>query len=921
MSLNNVLGKLNPVSLIELKASLDANENAYKDAQYLEDLREIEFSTISFEESLRKLEESIIELNEFDQLDLETNQNVSDLINFKMRLLYEKKKYLTQLFTDYKNRSEVLKQTLSGKSREIRQKISSLDNIKDEVKFNLTESFENLFNVNFDGIKNPRLMVDTRCKAATLPEEGSEMCTLNKIFLGSESNGTTGAYQTNEYALPYYLVDNNEETFFEYHKEDTGPLVCEIVFDFDREYIANSVLIKKNNKSSGEDIRVEDIVYSSATGIAVSYKKLVDMKKQSNVIESVNNGGELLIKHLPIKASRAKIVLVQEIPKTLFIDNIRKEIYNICIEKVMFKETKYSSKGGFRSNIQITPEGYYNIFAEIKSYPKEQIGFKNLLNLSLDGGGEYSPLDFVSSKTKSLISDGKQKSIEYEYTLERSFLQQEEKIEKESIFKTFSRKKKTSKSVSEDEIPLSEKYLKSSLNVVERITSRSEDLDKAISIATSYGKDVVKANLPFVLSDEKIFKEDLEIYINGIKTENYTLDNNLQSVSFDFSGEDNNNLKRIKALLRPYEPEIIAKPEGYYISIPETFDYDLENISIKSFKNAERYKEIIPAGTKEFYTKYKNLEGYLIKGSETGALARLDSVSSREGLVIFEETTTEKYTINYSYKKEVDVNNFYIWFSEEKPAGLFIDQSSFSGNKVEETLGAGTNSFDLEEKNIVLNSVILNKEDFVDDYKEVRYADGKTEFLNLARMTEEKIPAIETEDGYVSFKLSKKNIINTEDVFLYERGSSNQYNVIFGELPNNPVLNTLYIVNENDCVLFIEENSISENLYVDYWYSSTVDQIKKFSVNSKEGKIFFSDEEHSGKRISYQTGRLKVEYDIVQYLESDSDDRNVSFRTSKMIKNRNTVKAIWGTPVGSIDYSQMEEYYSPIIYEVMIGMN
>ena len=40
-----------------------------------------------------------------------------------------------------------------------------------------------------------------------------------------------------------------------------------------------------------------------------------------------------------------------------------------------------------------------------------------------------------------------------------------------------------------------------------------------------------------------------------------------------------------------------------------------------------------------------------------------------------------------------------------------------------------------------------------------------------------------------------------------------------------------------------------------------------------------------------------------------------------MIKNRNTVKAIWGTPVGSIDYSQMEEYYSPIIYEVMIGMN
>ena len=330
MSLNNVLGKVNPVSLIELKASLNANENAYKDAQYLEDLREIEFSTISFEESLKKLEESIVELNEFDQLDLETNQNVSDLINFKMRLLYEKKKYLTQLFTDYKNRSEVLKQTLSGKSREIRQKISSLDNIKDEVKFNLTESFENLFNVNFDGIKNPRLMIDTRCKAATLPEESNEICTLNKIFLGSESNGTTGAYQTNEYALPYYLVDNNEETFFEYHKEDTGPLVCEIVFDFDREYIANSVLIKKNNKSSGEDIRVEDVVYSSATGVAVSYKKLVDMKRQSNVIESVNDGGELLIKHLPIKASRAKIVLVQEIPKTLFIDNIRKEIYNIC---------------------------------------------------------------------------------------------------------------------------------------------------------------------------------------------------------------------------------------------------------------------------------------------------------------------------------------------------------------------------------------------------------------------------------------------------------------------------------------------------------------------------------------------------------------------------------------------------------------
>ena len=208
------------------------------------------------------------------------------------------------------------------------------------------------------------------------------------------------------------------------------------------------------------------------------------------------------------------------------------------------------------------------------------------------------------------------------------------------------------------------------------------------------------------------------------------------------------------------------------------------------------------------------------------ALVSAESFSLEKGHFVFTNELTEKHTILYIYKKEVNVNNFYIWFSEKKPAGLFIDQKFFSGNKVEETLGAESNSFDLEEKNIILNSVILNKEDFVDDYKEVRYVDGKTEFFNLARMTEEKIPAIETEDGYVSFKLSKKNIIKTEDVFLYEKGSSTVYNVVFGELPNDPVLNTLYIVNENDCVLFIEENSISAFLYVDYWYSSTVDQVK-----------------------------------------------------------------------------------------------
>lgn len=920
MSSNNILGKIKPVSLIELKTSLKREELNYKNASYAEELKEIEFFTINIEESLKKLKEAIVTLNEFDQLDIETNSSLNRAIDTKMNLLYEKKKYLEEIYTQYRNRTEVLKKTLSGKSKEIRQKLSSLDNLKDEIKFNLTESFENLYDINFDGIKTPRMEITTNSKVATLPEEGVEICRPNKIFLGSKSNGVTGSYGDNSYGLPYYLIDSDEETFFEYHREDNGPLVCEITFDFNQEYIINSFEIKKNNKSSGEDIRLESIIYTQADGASLKLEQLVNLDYQNTKIETVNNSGELLIKHLPAKATRATVFLVQETPNVSFIEGNIKNIYSICIEKIAFKQIKYFEKGSFRSNNQVSPEGYYNLFAHIKSHPENSVGFSSKLNLSLDGGGEYTELPFDGSKTKSLISDGTQKNINYEYICERSFIENKEDIEKESLLKTYSIKKKITKTISEDEIPLNDKYLKNSLNVVERIVSRSNNLDKAISIATSFGKDTVKANLPFVLSDEKVFKEDLEIYVNGLKTSNYVLDSNMQSISLDFTGEDNNNLKRIKALLKPYTPEIVIKPEGYYISVPETFDYDLENITIKSYKNAERYKEIIPSGTKEFYTKYKNLDKVLFKDSEQNTVPEIiESSSLEEGHFVFNEELTEKHTIIYIYKKEVKVNDFYIWFGEEKPAGLFIPQNSFSGNTVKETLQGVGNTYQLNEKNVILNSIVLDAEDFPDKYQEVRYIDGKSEFLNLARMSEEKIPAIETEDGLVEFRLSKTNVVKTEDIFLYKSGSTENYDVVFGA-PDVPALNTLYILEDNTCILSIEEGSISEDLYIDYWYSSKSDTTKKFSVNSKAGTIHFSSNIEGGK-LKYQTGRLEIEYDIVNYLDSSSDDRKVTFRTNNMYKNRNVVKAIWGIPVGNIDYSQVEEYYSPIIYEVMIGMN
>lgn len=912
---------------------------------------------LNTEEYESYLKDKNVAFSRLNQLSIEEISYVKEQIDFYHLKMIIEHNLLKEKVNKYNSEVDSKKLLVEGKLKELRSKLSVLKGKSIAQKFIIKEEFLNFFNLNNMRSGGSSLNIATESEVLTLPIAEENSVPVNKIFISNESNCIPGSFKEGKNKYIYSIVDGNEDTVFEAYKEGEGPLVLDITLQFKREAIVNEVTVGQLPTRGSSSIEIEDIYYSDLNNKTYNLKKLIDTDYQNLALFKSSNKLDLKIKHLPVKASQAKVILkVKEFSK---IENL--EVFFIGLKKIIFKSIKYKNKGEINSNTFNIPENYFEISYKEKSIPKNKITFDAIMNVSTDNGGTYSKI----LEDGSLITEGREKQLVYKYSLERNAKALNKinelldddyfvNIEAETTF--------VNKNISPSNYKLPfDNTLRNSLKVIQsKVLSRADSLSKRTVIGKikNTGINTFKIETPL----NRYEKDEVSLYLNKNLVPQVYSETELISEESWFLNKDSRTIKvftnktqpilEVSLLIKPLLPVIEKKPEGYYVKIEENFDYDKNNLNIMCVTGVSNKVEEKIASSKEIVflnNSYIDANSTLIEfytednGWETVSAEDVE-INVLDGILKFSQNLlTYEKRINYNYfkTKVLSSNEYEIWVKDNIVKGLFIYPENISFEEKVDSLGqtnnkryylfdgsysparadsGSTRSFVLSNSNIIKGSFSVSENLFDEDFKEVDYIDGMTEFLNIERMQKDIVPSLEKNSlGQVSFSLQE--IPYTEGVFSTKVKAFDKNGA---ELPDENVIN----INGRVATLLLNDaDNISTGYYLSYYYQIEENQFKSYSVNYLDGIIYTSEPVRYQDKdivVNYKVGRLGVEYYIynnINNFEIDYENSNIKVRTEEFFEINNNIKFLAFSNKDKVSLEGLEEYYSPIIYNLEIGLN
>lgn len=880
-----------------------------------EEYLKLEYDILNFDQRMKEIENNLLDLDRFKENDSHFFNQKIELLRIMFSSFYKKKEDLINSLNTYRSRIQLQKNLINGNIKEINQKLGSIKNLKNAFVFSFTESFNNAYNINYQNLVSGNINVDFYSKTATLPIADRSIAGISNIYIGRESNGRPGNFLSKRNSLPYYLIDGNELTYFEYHSaEEETSLRCDLVFELKKETIINRIELKRKSQDVASDINIKDIKFISAGG-EVSIQRLVDTRMQDFRIPSIENEGRFCVNHLPVKTKKVVIELQQE---NNYVVNKRK-IYSINIESVFFYSQKYLSFGEYNLNYQELGSGFFTGKGVLKCFPKENGHVSEIKLLENDKKSKAYPL--VNGETSSILLDGTEKRISYTFSSRKNmnFNTTNESI---PLLKTKSKEKQVNRSSNTDTILLNEPYEAGKLFVYEPTLRRSKSIKDSVFLGAQSGNGTASFEFPFL--KYKFKEEDISIYVNKekIPSSDYSFDPSDERIIIDLANSGDALLKRIRAKLNFKKPKCFLKQEGIYIYIDEEFDIDQDNIKLTNYVKQNPRTENLQSSILEHYLEGQNITDISITVDGTEFDSQGFNIDSARGYLRIPDGFPEsEISIQYRSKIESKIEEYFVWI-EDSPQGLFVPVENVKTSSHKQFLSTDSTqskSFQLRNNSILLNTV---KIDF-DNFKEKTFINGKTEFENVLTMEREKVPSIETDSGYIDFNLSE-SYISTLPFSAYDERKDISFTVVKNaEVGTLPEVNELYIYGEGLCILNIGEGNISEEIYLSYSYSGREDQEKYFSVDGPRGIIYFSEpiENPNEKEISYSVFDLDIEYSVINRLEFEERPGEVLFSTNELFRNRSKVKATWAYTEDSLTFEDMEEYFSPIFYEMTLGFN
>jgi len=931
MSFNNLINRPNLTLQQDLISSIGSSQSSTIEQR--DALESIALDVAAHKEMLlSKLERR----DRFTQLNTEQEANQKAFFDLKIREIVLLEQRLLEISKDYYNKIEVKKLTLISKTNELRKKLSVISGLNNKAKFVIKEDFINLYNIDSTRNSTTPLSVDTSGEVATLPISNRSKVAINKILISKETNGIPGNYNSGKNKLIYNLIDENPDTCFEIFKRGSGPLRVKLIMDFSREEIINEIVIGRMNINGGNSFNIKSLVYTDIAGRSKNLESLIDKGSQLLKIDSYTPNDSLSIKHLPVKAFRASIVL----ESLEYVVSATEKIFSLGVKNLEFYLNSYQEKGELSSSVFQTPESLYAVSWSRKIFPSIRSSYRESFKVSLDKGGEYSDI------TEGFLPlDGKSKELIYNYKLERDASSIENVVNDVYFIEVDKQSRNINRNISPVSYALQDFNSKTLKVIQPKILSRKEE-GITLGVVSNSGKNIIP--LPYNLNKSNIKRSEIKLYMNNEAWVNKSSEAEVTEAGEFYVRENGKEIVVLlpgansyvaKMGLKAARAEVQKRPEGYYCRINENFDYDKDEIKIVSlYGRSTRSTEFLPKEEKRFFLKEENIdpdsfELYVLSGQNWILVAEDQyELNSQDGILYYSENSDKERKCIYKYfkEKELKKNEYEIWAKNDQVNGLyFYDESIYvdefeqklkatstrSYNSISKTyeerrdLGESGSCFILQHENIVKGSVNIDAELFGEDvlFKEVDYINGYTEFLNLEFMENDPVPNIEKNNlGQVSFTLLE---IPYGEVKVFKK--------------EEEVASTVTVNGRVCTITLLQTDAISKDYSVEYYYLGEEDSVKKYSVDYLNGVIYTQDDITAPeiKDVNYSVADVYLEYDIYKDITNFKVDNGVVVYTEEFLPINNKVKFLWFSKDSDFNIEGLEKYYSPIIYNLNIEMS
>lgn len=766
MSSNDFFKVEDEINLFLYKSIVSRFKNARNEQSSLEETLNVEGKCISYVNDVAKKSfEKFVKLTEFDQLEMNSHG-----YNIK----YTNRKYFNNLtivnlledkYIEIMNHINTLTNQVKGKLKRINQKKAALNLWKDNIAFVYLENFLNSDNLKDTYSKKSKLNIDFSQGVALLPIESEKNISIKdiKIKSGNGNAGNSNIEVSTENQYLSSIIDGDVETYFEYEKLHSGPLLLSLEINFYQNEIVNYFEMFPFVNESNVGFEIEDILFYKENVGSISIFKLSSLKEIYIKSLSLEEGFD--IDFLPVECNSIVIKFKQEdyenIKRERRLRERKNKRYSIGIREISFKRKTFQTSGEISSSDVRLPVPCFIANGSFDIFPEN----KDLYNLNLDlffeKKWEKAEID-SRNKTQDFLLEGTENKFSWKMFLEKKISEFANKSSyEEEISELLTKVKSFNKKINPCVIPFEGQVKEENISVLcSTGVSKTNDRKKFKVLKTIKSESMkinfmidgvsetpdgsrLNVDLPISLRKNKIDEEEIGIVVNGVEYQRIDNIEDLTSYQFFVSYKrncivfDNHTFPGRGRVQWYLKPELLKFEEdsNYFYSKFDFFpDPNKKNLDIYYLSSLEKEKEVsMNLGVTKFFLEEGIIKDSLsltsnldIVFSEQTSIEQLNKYTGTDhpyyfeeesGILYFKESLTRKgiHKIQYKVKERKKMSDlaYEIWEKESVPIGIKIKKSNFFSEKINQSLySAIQKTFSVRKNEVVEESDLFQNSDF-----------------------------------------------------------------------------------------------------------------------------------------------------------------------------------------------------------------
>lgn len=861
--------------------------------------------------------------------------------------------------------------SLIGQIRRARQKLATLQLWSDsEAKHLVAEYFANLGGLSDAHVDSNPAWVDTASASLLLPKRAEAEIKYQEISIGAGSNGLYGRSSSNPEAANSRLRDVTTDTdeWFKYERLDAGPMRLVLVARFPAAEIINRVEIYPAAAGNSGSFTVSKVTVTDSDGASV----VISDPLTSDYVPEVNKVSQdtyWAMNFVPIRTRIVTVELIQNESGAVTVPTpdgrlASRKQYSVGIKHLRFSRINFAPSGEIASSGHTLPQGIYAALPVVDVRPRVPAAHDIKVGLSFDGAETWSMVDAYDPT--STLNDGVHQDFFWKLKLQRNteaFAHLSSLREPVSLTpRVGNLMRSLSGNASPVRIVLPEKPANGEVCVLQtdlikrgdkrdiKRFSRSKVVDQSVRLPSGKVRELDEDDIEVYTNRKRAMKEERTLGLGGWKRSRDLSEIELRS---DKPNQD------IQAVIKPERMHFEEAGEHYLHRTNSTLDpfmpIRIETISSRNKREARFLpsdKKVVSLGHKGVIGEQFTLED--IQGaswSSVDSRELLDPSSKEyyldveEGVLYFSQKPgLDTLKTVFSYNEPIEIDDFEVAYEGAKPIGVLIPRPSLESEAVTDFVGSGpakktdpiVGNFEaredlfpgsLQKKVLSRQEIIkgtLNTTDLFDeDYREVDYVDGKTEFLYLLQSSE-TTNEVEAATGleYVQFVLAAGSLWYRDTGIVF--GDATYFNTELGStsaVQGSSTVGDYYVADTGLVTVVVGPGgALPEGISIDYYYNSGEESDSPlFSVDYARGLLFASEDMQPGAEITYQVANYRISYTLAEEVSNYSYDKSsnsVSVHTEDLDPSSKKLRVIWKLASGTEEIQELEAYYSPIVNSV-----